>query len=188
MRRRRVVTGLDAEGRAVVVDDGPSPRVLTDPEKPGLAVIDMWATHQAMPSLPQPEVDPILEGWSYWPAPGNTLFRLVRLPPAGEIEEALDAGLEVAPVSREYLMKSRGVQAYDYQDLGMHATETIDYAVVISGEAWMELGGGETVHLQAGDCLVQKGTAHNWFNKGDEPCLIAFVLLGAKLVQDGNTT
>ena len=84
-----------------------------------------------------------------------------------EIEEALEAGVDVAPVSREYLMKARGVREHDYRDLGMHATETIDYAVVISGEAWMELDGGETVHLQAGDCLVQSGTAHNWYNKGD---------------------
>ena len=77
-------------------------------------------------TLPQPEADSSLEGWSYWPVADYMLFRLVCLPPAEEIEEALEAGVDVTPVSREYLMKSRGVQEYEYQDLGMHATETIN--------------------------------------------------------------
>ena len=33
---------------------------------------------------------------------------------------------------------------------------------------------GTTVHLKAGDVLVQRGTIHNWINRGKEPCIIAF--------------
>jgi quercetin dioxygenase-like cupin family protein len=59
-----------------------------------------------------------------------------------------------------------------------HRTDSIDYAVVMSGEIDMELD-GETVHLKAGDVLVQRGTIHNWVNNGGEPCRIAFVLIDA---------
>lgn len=63
-----------------------------------------------------------------------------------------------------------------------HRTESLDYAVVMSGEIDMELE-GETVRLRAGDVLVQRGTVHNWVNRGSEPCVIAFVLVAAKPVQ-----
>ena len=62
----------------------------------------------------------------------------------------------------------------------MHVTPTIDYAVVISGEIDMELDDGVEVHLQAGDVLVQRATVHNWVNRGDAPCVIAFVLMDAQ--------
>lgn len=66
----------------------------------------------------------------------------------------------------------------------MHRTDSIDYAVVISGEIDMELD-DSVVHLKAGDVLVQRGTIHNWVNKGTEPCRIAFVLIDAKPVEVG---
>ena len=68
-----------------------------------------------------------------------------------------------------------------------HRTDSIDYAVVISGEIDMELDGGVVAHLKAGDVLVQRGTIHNWVNRGREACVIAFVLIGSKPVTaDGN--
>jgi quercetin dioxygenase-like cupin family protein len=65
-----------------------------------------------------------------------------------------------------------------------HRTDSIDYAVVMSGEVDMELD-DTTVHLKAGDVLVQRGTIHNWVNRGTEPCVIAFVLIAAKPVTAG---
>ena len=65
-----------------------------------------------------------------------------------------------------------------------HRTDSIDYAVVMSGEIDMELDVGH-VHLKAGDVLVQRGTIHNWVNKGTEPCVIAFTLVSAKSVTAG---
>ncbi len=66
-----------------------------------------------------------------------------------------------------------------------HRTDSIDYAVVMSGEVDMELD-DTTVHLKAGDVLVQRGTIHNWVNRGTEPCVIAFVLIAAKSVIVGD--
>jgi quercetin dioxygenase-like cupin family protein len=68
-----------------------------------------------------------------------------------------------------------------------HRTDSIDYAVVISGEIDMELDVG-SAHLKAGDVLVQRGTIHNWVNKGSEPCVIAFALISAKPVTAGGKT
>jgi mannose-6-phosphate isomerase-like protein (cupin superfamily) len=65
-----------------------------------------------------------------------------------------------------------------------HRTDSIDYAVVISGEIDMELDVG-SVHLKAGDVLVQRGTIHNWVNNGTAPCVIAFTLVAAKPVSAG---
>ena len=62
-----------------------------------------------------------------------------------------------------------------------HRTDSIDYAVVLSGEIEMEFD-DQTVKLRAGDLLVQRGTVHNWVNRGAEACVIAFVLIAAKPV------
>jgi quercetin dioxygenase-like cupin family protein len=64
----------------------------------------------------------------------------------------------------------------------VHRTDSIDYAVVMSGEIDMELD-DSMVHLRAGDVLVQRGTIHNWINRGTEPCVMAFVLIDAKPVE-----
>lgn len=61
-----------------------------------------------------------------------------------------------------------------------HRTDSIDYAVVIAGAIDMELDDGVVVTLKAGDVLVQRGTIHNWVNRGTEACVIAFVLISAK--------
>ena len=65
-----------------------------------------------------------------------------------------------------------------------HRTDSIDYAVIMSGEIDMELDVGK-VHLKAGDVMVQRGTIHNWVNTGSEPCVIAFTLVAAKSVTAG---
>lgn len=68
-----------------------------------------------------------------------------------------------------------------------HRTDSIDYAVVIAGEIDMDLD-GTLVHLKAGDVLVQRGTIHNWVNRGTEPCIIAFTLIGARPAKAGGRT
>ena len=177
---RRIVTGHDRDGKAVVIKDGKPPRVLTKEEAPGVEISEIWATHEPIPSLPVDEQEPTIDGWSYWPKPGDSLFRIVRLPPASEIEQAIKNGIDVVPAWRDCLAKAQGTEIpVEYQERGLHETNTVDYAVILTGQAWMTLDEGVEIHLTAGDCLVQNGTNHAWCNKADEPCLIAFVLLGA---------
>jgi quercetin dioxygenase-like cupin family protein len=68
-----------------------------------------------------------------------------------------------------------------------HRTETLDYAIVISGSIDMDLD-GHIVHLNQGDVIVQRGTIHNWINHGAEPCVIAFILIAAKPIDLINKT
>jgi quercetin dioxygenase-like cupin family protein len=73
---------------------------------------------------------------------------------------------------------SPGVQARN------HRTDSIDYAIIMSGEIDMEMD-GTMIHLKAGDVLVQRGTIHNWINNGTSPCVIVFALIDAKPVTAG---
>lgn len=177
---RRIVTGHNKDGKAVILKDGEPPRVLVRDEVPGVAITEIWATHEPIPSLPVDDIEPTIEGWSYWPRPGATICRIVRLPPVSEVEQALNAGVDVVPAWRECLAKARGLDIpAEYEGAGLHVTDTVDYGIVLSGEVWMTLEDDVEVRLQAGDCVVQNGTNHAWCNKADEPCTIAFILIGA---------
>lgn len=70
----------------------------------------------------------------------------------------------------------------------MYRTISLDYAAVLSGEIVCELDGGEEKTIQAGDCIIQQGTNHQWLNRTENPCRILFVTVGAEKVvlQDGN--
>jgi len=62
----------------------------------------------------------------------------------------------------------------------MHRSFSIDYGIILEGELEMELDGGEVVHLEAGDIVVQRGTNHLWRNpSADRSCRIAFILIEA---------
>jgi quercetin dioxygenase-like cupin family protein len=65
----------------------------------------------------------------------------------------------------------------------MHRTESLDYGICLEGECDMELDGGETVTVRAGDVIVQRGTNHLWHNRSDAPCRFAWILLDAQLVE-----
>ena len=64
-----------------------------------------------------------------------------------------------------------------------HRTETVDYAIVLSGEIDCEFDSGEVVHLKAGDVVVQRGTMHTWINKGPTAAVTAFILIDARPVE-----
>ncbi len=60
-----------------------------------------------------------------------------------------------------------------------HRTDSLDYGIVLSGELEMQLDEGE-VHLKTGDIVIQRGTIHNWVNRGTEPCVMAFILIATE--------
>ncbi len=170
---RRVVTGRNRAGKAIIVQNGVSPRVVTTETLPGLASVEVWATEE-IPTLPVVPVDLITTMKSFVPGPGGTRFRIVQFP--GASTRAFDQ----EAFRREYLAKAPGLaEAMELQDSGMHTTDSVDYGVVISGEITLELDDGATVSLKQGDCVVQNGTRHAWRNRNTTPCVMAFVLLGA---------
>jgi quercetin dioxygenase-like cupin family protein len=149
MEIRRVVTGHDAEGKAIVKIDGVSPN--RPSRNPQTATTVVWSTEGFPVDNSGDEDGGTREvGITH---PNGTVFRVVSFGPGNPAM--------------------------------VHRTNSIDYAVVISGECDMELDDGLSVHLKAGDVLVQRGTVHNWVNRGTEPCIIAFTLIYAKPVEVG---
>lgn len=151
MQVRRIVTGHDDSGRAVVTIDD---TLQGEQRRPGAEAAVIW-TSEGFPISNIGDEDEGKRQVGTTLANG-TVFRVLELNPG-------NAGR-------------------------VHRTDSIDYAVVISGEIDMELEEGDFVHLKAGDVLVQRGTIHNWVNTGSEPCRIAFVLIDAKPVEVGGKT
>ena len=173
---RRVVTGIDSAGRSVIVADGEPPFVLRTPHL-NLGTTEVWATDGA-PSIPVPHDDPTEARPHDLPPVGGSRFRMVELPPEGRlVVEGGDAGAGLAA----YAEHSPGIVAGMKPDNpGMHVTDTVDYGIVVSGRVTLELDDGVTAELGPGDCVVQNGTMHAWRTVGDEPCLMAFVMVGAE--------
>ena len=85
------------------------------------------------------------------------------------------------PPDAKALRKTMGVSlgGPEARHPGMHRTESIDYALILDGEIDMLVDDGE-VHLKKGDVVIQGACNHAWANRGDKPCTIAFILIGAK--------
>jgi quercetin dioxygenase-like cupin family protein len=145
---RRVVTGHDADGRAMVKIDEICRNLIST--RKGQQSCVVWTTDTA-PANNDGDDDTSQRPVGTTLA-GGTVFRIVRYDPG------------VAPRN--------------------HRTDSIDYAVVLAGEIDMELD-GTTTTLKTGDVLVQRGTIHNWVNRGTAPCIIAFVLVDARPVVAG---
>jgi mannose-6-phosphate isomerase-like protein (cupin superfamily) len=174
MHVRRVVTGHDADGKAVVVsDDLVAP--VTTAISPGSEFHQLWGSDGA-PHFPDRGEEPAHH--SYFPPVGGFRFGHFTLPPAGHAE--LPADLDVAAALAEMDQKLPGMTAHMEPDApGMHTTATVDFEVVLSGSVTLELDDGAMVTLGPGDTVVQNGTRHRWSNAGDGPAVIAVFLCGA---------
>lgn len=148
---RRVVTGHDANGKAIVLYDEIGKEVSSG--RPGATACVVW-TSEGWPIDNDASTD-AAKRKTGTTLDNGTVFRVVRFDP--------------------------GVASRN------HRTDSIDYAVVMSGEIDMDIDGA-VVHLKAGDVLVQRGTIHNWINRGNAPCVIAFSLIAAKPATAGGKT
>jgi len=177
MTFRRVVTAKNANGKSVVVSDGPSPREMALKHTPGFVAAPIWMG-AATPPLPSAGNDPMsTPGGSLLPNPGGSTFILVTFPPDSVM---MSADFDPAKAGPEHLVATPGIaNTFEPDNPGMHTTPTVDYAVVLDGEIWLELDDGELVHLKQRDTVVQQGARHGWRNKSDKPATLAFVLLGA---------
>ena len=169
---RRVVTGHDATGKAVVVIDSDSPNAKLRAAS-GVTSTLLWVTDES-PADISGGVDRADRDIGVAPPPAGSIFRVVDFPPAAQAEP-----LDNEAMKREMGIARRASVARPARHAGMHRTKSIDYAIVISGEIDMLLDDSE-VRLKAGDVLVQQGTNHAWANRGKEICRIAFVLIDAK--------
>jgi mannose-6-phosphate isomerase-like protein (cupin superfamily) len=173
---RRVVTGHDATGKAVVISDGLTPTLKTNRLRPGHQSTEVWRTSATPAPISSAEDDPTVEGpHTIHPAPRGTVIRIAEWAP--EPEEIRNLTPEAA---REIFRAMGNENASTYGRGGrhpiMHRTQTVDYAVILEGELTLLLD-EEDVKLKAGDVVIQRGTNHGWRNVSNKPCRILFVLL-----------
>ncbi len=168
---RRIVTGHDARGRSVIVSDGPSPHVLTIPGRPDFALTNLWVTDRA-PASNAGNADAAARPVVLEPPSKGAIFRIVEFPP-DQAPGGFDRKVAFAAMGADHAMDPSASR-----HPGMHKTDTVDFALVLSGEIWALMDEGETL-MRAGDTLVQRGTNHAWSNRGAQPCLVAFILVSA---------
>jgi hypothetical protein len=159
---RRVVTGTNERGESVVVIDNVSPHVSCQANTDQFVVTQLWRTTATPAENNGPPVDVPAVPLPVPPPQHGSVFRTVEFPP-------------------DTVWRAPGPEGEEMLRRQIHATDSIDYCVVLSGEIWAVLDAEET-RLSAGDVLVQRGTNHAWSNRSDEPCLIAFVLIGGNAV------
>jgi len=168
---RRVVTGLDANNKAVVLFDS---RVPLEPGPFGIMGLNMWLT-DSYPAGFSFKDDPSKRPIGISPPDNGTKFRVVEFPPLDDATKAkMDPQLLQKAVGEK--APKRGLPVTHPL---MHRTRSVDYAVVLSGEIDMMLDDSVT-HLKPGDVIVQQATNHAWVNRGTQPCRILFVLMDAK--------
>jgi mannose-6-phosphate isomerase-like protein (cupin superfamily) len=171
---RRVVTGHDESGKSVFASDE-----TVEPDRvvllPAAEFYQLWGGDKT-PQFPD---DGSMPQWrTYFPPVGGFRFGLLTVPPETGTEEQELFNLDEAVADVE--AKLPGLLRYmDPSDAGMHATDTIDFEVVLDGTIILELDDGAQVTLNLGDTVVQNGTRHRWKNPGDEPARLALFIVGA---------
>ena len=171
---RVVIAADDAGGRSRIARDTPPHAVRTVAERPGYRVSNVWTTVGAPAGVHDP--DRVKEITGLMPPKNGTVLRVIDYPP-----EPKD------PVERKRMFDAMFAKLFpqgahrnpDDKHPGMHATDTVDYAIVLSGEIYAVMDEGETL-LRAGDILIQCGTNHGWSNRSNDFCRIAFVLIDGK--------
>jgi mannose-6-phosphate isomerase-like protein (cupin superfamily) len=177
---RRIVTGHDDQGKAIFVSDGAPTKDVAN-EAGGIHITEVWGT-ESVPVVPAPSGDPTVVRHPYFPEVGGTRFFIVRFPPASAAARAAAAGVDIAAASKKFFDQFPGLaDVMEPDHPGMHASQSVDYLVILEGEIDLELDDGVKRRLKAGDLVVQNGTRHAWSNPGSVDCVLAGVVVGANL-------
>jgi mannose-6-phosphate isomerase-like protein (cupin superfamily) len=148
-RARRVVTGVDADGKsAIVKDENTSTRITL----PLFTLNDIWR----LDSLPsRVDDDETLTGEvELDPPPTGLVVRLATVPPDSEVD----------PVAQRESIEV------------LH--DTVDVVTVVSGEIYAVLETGETL-LRRGDTIIHRANKHTWSNRTDRPVTVLVLMVPA---------
>ena len=180
---RRIVTGHDAAGRAIIQQDGPVPRVRRIGGEQGPQFFEVWNTQTTPAPIDRASGEPPEDGILLAPPRNGTRIRVLDIAP----EDASFATISPEQAAAHFAEVGAG-GASSHAGAGsrhpfMHRTETVDYGIVLEGEITLIMDEGETV-VRAGDIVIQRGTNHGWANRSGRNCRIAFILIDGRY-EDG---
>jgi len=170
---RRIVTGHNAEGRSVILMDGPAPDQLQSLFSPAYYSTLLWRTDRS-PASNRGNEDAAPAGLRVPTPPehkGGTVFRISDIPPDSAYGDTSKVDIAVQGAHTSAAGRARHFL--------FHTTETVDYAICLEGEIWAMMDEGEVL-MKAGDVLIQRGTHHSWSNRSDQVCRMAFILIDAE--------
>ena len=177
---RRIVTGHDQDGRAVILSDAPPTRVQQVGGPGGPTFFEVWNTRDTPVAIDRQSGEPSESGLVLAPPKGGTRIRVIDFPPEGEAIRRLTADEATEKFSEMGGAEASQSKAGAPHPL-MHRTQTLDYAIVLEGELTLVVDRGETT-IRAGDIIIQRGTNHAWANRTDKNCRVAFVLIDGQFV------
>jgi mannose-6-phosphate isomerase-like protein (cupin superfamily) len=177
----RVVTGHDANGKAIIASNGPLPTVVEIAAIPGTVFHEVWET-RTTPAPIDNGADPSTGPLTLPPPQSGTRMRFVDIPPDTQDFLAHGAAKMKDAFSQIGDEKASTVQSHSPHPL-MHRTESIDYGVVIEGEMTLVLDDSEVL-LKPGSVVVQRGTNHAWANRSGKPCRMLFILIDGAYAPD----
>jgi quercetin dioxygenase-like cupin family protein len=171
---RRIVTALDNDGRSFFAEDGTSPAIYTVPERPGYCVQNLWQTSEERPYIMEPDTVAAVRGTA--PPPHGTVMRTIDIPPEAKDPEERR---RLAEATFRAIFSDLSRPPAQSIHPAYHTTDSIDYAIVLEGEIYALMDGGETL-MRAGDVLIQRGTPHAWANRSERICRVLFILIDAR--------
>ena len=176
---RRVMTGHDEYGKATVISDAVATQFLERPSWPGVRLTNFWI-ERGCPAEYDGPTETCTGDFVLHPPPKGSKFRCVELLPEDpEVMKTLDGKAAFG------LMGASANIVEGARHPFIHRTDSLDYAIVLSGEIWMMMDDKEDdLLLKAGDVVNQRGTSYAWSNRGKEPRVIAFVLFDGVAQRD----
>lgn len=164
---RRVVSGVNAEGKSVIVTDELTRTRVT---LPAFTSNDVWRSDTVPTMFGH---DDLRDELDFAPAESGIIVRLVTFPPDKDIDE--ESYVETIDKFHGHDFVAEGSEV-----VGMHAMDTVDIDTVLNGELWCIYDSGQETLLRAGDTIINRGTTHAWSNRTDAPVTVVATVVSVR--------
>tara|TARA_B100000686_G_C16684055_1_gene913656 strand:- start:824 stop:1387 length:564 start_codon:yes stop_codon:yes gene_type:complete len=171
---RRVITGHDETGKAIIISDEEASNIVRPEHRPGVSIHNLWLVDSAPAKVFGPE-DTTKGTIGLLPPENGSVFRIIEFPPEKGWIDDIDASAAKsawASIGAEHVGVTSGKPAHPL----MHRTETVDLALCLEGEIHMVLDDSEVL-IKQGDTVIQRGTNHAWSNRMNAICKMMFILI-----------
>ena len=179
---RRIVTGHNSSGKAVIQSDAPPTRTQVIGKGEGPTFYEVWNTRETPALIDRTSDEPLEAHLTLAPPKNGTRIRVLDIPPEGPSLSGVDKAQAQALFAEIGATNASTHSGDGTRHPHMHRTQTIDYGIVLEGEITLLVEEGEVL-VRAGDIVVQRGTNHAWANRSGQVCRIAFILIDGEFTE-----